>query len=296
MTLKVDHTINQTSMPEKTILITGASTGIGEATVLYLDSLGYRVFASVRKPQDAERIASQTSARVTPFLMDVADGESIQAAVQAVQAQVGVGGLSGLVNNAGIFIGGPLEYLPIKVLRKQFEVNVFGQIALVQACLPLLRPAHGRIVFVGSTSGFLATPLMGPYAASKFAIRALADALRNELHAAKVPVSLIEVGKVNTPIWDKALSTVDKMSGVLPDDAVSYYSPMIAATVTRASRRGQSGIHPLKVAAAIHRALTTAHPKPKYLVGADAHLQVLLVRVVPARLLDKLIRWQMEIG
>ncbi len=113
-------------MLEKTILITGASTGIGEAAVLYLDRLGYRVFAGVRKPQDAERIASQVSARVTPLFMDIADDEAIQAAVQVLREQVGEGGLSGLVNNAGIFIGGPLEYLPIKVLRKQFEVNVFG--------------------------------------------------------------------------------------------------------------------------------------------------------------------------
>lgn len=292
----MDLTSNQPSIPEKTILITGASTGIGEAAVLHLDRLGYRVFASVRKPQDAERIASQTSARVSPLLMDIADGESIQAAVQVLREQVREGGLSGLVNNAGIFIGGPLEYIPVKVLRKQFEVNVFGQIALVQACLPLLRLAHGRIVFVGSTSGFLATPLLGPYAASKFALRALADSLRNELHAARVPVSLIEVGKVNTPIWDKALSSVDKMSGALPEGAEAYYTPMIAATVTRAARRGQSGIPPLKVAAAIHQALAAANPKPKYLVGADAHLQALLVRVVPARVLDKLIRWQMGIG
>lgn len=282
-------------MREKSILISGASSGIGEATVLVLDRLGYRVFASVRKPQDAERIAGQTSGRVNPLLMDVADGESIQAAVHAVREQVGEGGLAGLVNNAGIFTGGPLEYLPISALRQQFEVNVFGQIALVQACLPLLRQAHGRIVFVGSTSGFLSTPLLGPYAASKFALRALADSLRNELHAAQVPVSLIEVGKVHTPIWDKALASVDKMSGVLPESAGAYYSPMIAATVARAARRGGSGISPEKVAAAIHRALAAAHPRPKYLVGADAYLQALLVRLVPAGLLDKLIRWQMGI-
>ena len=283
-------------MSEKTIFISGASSGIGEATALYLDRLGYRVFASVRKPQDAEKIASQASARVTPLLMDVVDDESIQAALQVVRDQVGgEGGLAGLVNNAGIFIGGPLEYLPLKVLRKQFEVNVFGQMALVQAFLPLLRQAHGRIVFVGSTSGFLATPLLGPYAASKFALRALADALRNELNAAGVPVSLIEVGKVNTPIWDKALTSVDKMSGVMPEGAGEYYTPMIAATVARAAQRGQTGIAPEKVAEAIHRALAAASPKPKYRVGADAHLQALLVQLVPAGLLDKLIRWQMGI-
>lgn len=282
-------------MSEKTVLISGASSGIGEATVLVLDRLGYRVFASVRKAEDAEKITRQASGRVTPLLMDVTDAESIQAAVQVVGEQVGGGGLDGLVNNAGVFIGGPLEYLPLKVLRRQFEVNVFGQIAVVQAFLPLLRLAHGRIVFVGSTSGFLATPLLGPYAASKFALRALADSLRNELAAVGVSVSLIEVGKVNTPIWDKALASVDKMSGALPEGAEDYYAPMIAATVTRAARRGQSGISPEKVAQAIHRALVVPSPKPKYLVGADAHLQALLVRLVPAGLLDKLIRWQMGI-
>lgn len=282
-------------MPEKTILITGASSGIGEACALYFDRLGMQVFASVRKPGDADRLASQASARLTPLILDVADEASIQAALQTVRAAIGDAGIDGLVNNAGAFIGGPLEYLPLKVLRKQFEINVFGQIAVVQAFLPLLRQNHGRIVFVGSTSGFLATPLLGPYAASKFALRALADALRNELSAAGVAVSLIEVGKVNTPIWDKALSTVDKMSGVLPEGDGDYYTSMIQTTVARAARRGQSGIAPLIVARAIHRALADASPKPKYLVGADAHLQALLVRVTPAGLLDKLIRWRMGI-
>jgi len=282
-------------MPERTILITGASSGIGEATALHLDHLGLRVFASVRRPLDAERLASHASARLTPLILDVADEASIQAALQTVRAALGDDGLDGLVNNAGAFIGGPLEHLPLAALRQQFEVNVFGQLAVVQAFLPLLRQNHGRIVFVGSTSGFLATPLLGPYAASKFAMRALADALRNELHGAGVPVSLIEVGKVNTPIWEKALALVDDMKGVLPADAVEYYTPVIEATAARASQRGQSGIEPLKVAEAIHRALMAANPKPKYLVGADAHLQALLVWLVPAGLLDRLIRWQMGI-
>ena len=282
-------------MPEKTILITGASSGIGEASALYLDRLGMRVFASVRKPRDAERLASQASASLTPLILDVADAASIQAALQTVRAALGDDGLDGLVNNAGVFTGGPLEHLPLAALRQQFEVNVFGQMAVVQAFLPLLRQNHGRIVVVGSTSGFLATPLLGPYAASKFAMRALADALRNELNAAQLPVSLIEVGKVNTPIWDKALSLVDEMKDVLPGDAVEYYTPMIEATALRANRRGQSGIEPLKVAQAIHRVLAADHPKPKYLIGADAHLQALLVWVAPAGLLDKLIRWQMGI-
>jgi NAD(P)-dependent dehydrogenase (short-subunit alcohol dehydrogenase family) len=282
-------------MSEKTILITGASSGIGEACALYFDRQGWRVFASVRKPLDAARLASQASSRLTPLILDVADEASIQAALATVRAALGENGLDGLVNNAGAFTGGPLEHLPLAALRQQFEVNVLGQMAVVQAFIPLLRQNHGRIVFVGSTSGFLATPLLGPYAASKFAIRALADALRNELTAAQVPVSLIEVGKVNTPIWEKALALVDDMKGVLPANAVEYYTPMIEATAARASQRGQSGIEPVKVAEAIHRVLTTASPKPKYLVGADAHLQALLVWLTPAGLLDKLIRWQMGI-
>ena len=282
-------------MPEKTILITGASSGIGEACALYLDRLGMRVFASVRKPLDAARLASQASSRLTPLILDVADEASIQDALATVRAALGENGLDGLVNNAGSFSGGPLEHLPLAALRQQFEVNVLGQIAVVQAFLPLLRQNQGRIVFVGSTSGFLATPLLGPYAASKFAIRALADALRNELNGAQVPVSLIEVGKVNTPIWDKALSLVEEMGGVLPESAVEYYTPMIEATVARANQRGQSGIEPVRVAEAIHRVLTSDRPKPKYLVGADAHLQALLVWLAPAGLLDKLIRWQMGI-
>ena len=163
------------------VVITGASTGIGRATALHLDRLGYRVFAGVRQEADAESIRQRSSARLSPVFLDVTAAASIQAAATLVAAEVGETGLAGVVNNAGIGLGGPLEFFPIDELRRQFEINIVGPLAVTQAFLPLIRRGRGRIVLVGSISSRRASPIAGPYNASKFALEALADALRLEL-------------------------------------------------------------------------------------------------------------------
>lgn len=282
-------------MNNKTIVITGASSGIGKASTQYLEKLGFRVFAGVRNNLDSENLIRSSSSNVIPLLLDIVDEESICVAVKTVSREVGGGGIDGLVCNAGIFIGGPLECLPLKELRRQFEVNVFGQIAVIQEFLPLLRIRNGRIVLIGSTSGFLSTPLLGPYAASKFALRALADSLRIELYPRSVSVSLIEPGNVMTPMWDKALSRVSEMVNNLPNQTIKYYEPMITATIDRAVKRSQTGIQPVKVAKAIYHALTDPTPKTRYLVGLDANLQAILVWLLPIWLRDTLVRRQMGI-
>src|SRR5439155_3574156 len=147
----------------KSIVITGASTGIGRACALRLDRMGFRVFAGVRKTEDGEALKQQASERLTPVVIDVTDVASIARAAEMVAAEVGEAGLAGLVNDAGIAVAGPLEFIPIEELRKQLEVNVIGQIAVTQVFLPLLRKGHGRIVNMGSISGRLAVPLLGPY-------------------------------------------------------------------------------------------------------------------------------------
>src|SRR5271169_5091661 len=163
------------------VVVTGTSTGIGRAAAIHLDKIGFRVFAGVRRIQDGESLKVESTERITPVLMNVTDEATLVAAVGQVAKAVGDEGLSGLVNNAGIAVGGPLEFLPISEIRKQFEVNVLGQIAVIQSFLPLLRKTNSRIVNVGSIAGRMAVPFIGPYSASKFALEAITDSLRIEL-------------------------------------------------------------------------------------------------------------------
>ena len=181
----------------KSVVITGASTGIGAACALHLDQWGWRVFAGVRKQGDAEALRAQGSARLTPVSLDVTDTVSISTAASAVAGAVGAAGLAGLVNNAGIVVPGPIELLPLSDLRRQLEINVVGQVAVTQAFLPLIRAGRGRIVNMGSIAGRMATPFTGAYGASKFALEALTDALRLELQPWGISVSIIEPGAVD---------------------------------------------------------------------------------------------------
>ncbi|MDB5092090.1 MAG: Oxidoreductase, Glucose/ribitol dehydrogenase family, partial [Candidatus Eremiobacteraeota bacterium] len=182
------------------IVVTGASTGIGAAAAAELARLGYVVFAGVRSDADASAVCALHE-NVRALRLDVTSAAEVAAAAGAVAAS-GLA-LQGVVNNAGIAVAGPLEYLPVDEWRRQFEVNLFGAVTVTQAFLPLLRPARGRLVFVGSVSGRLATPFIAPYSASKFALRAVTDALRIELFPFGLSVSLIEPGSVKTPIWQK---------------------------------------------------------------------------------------------
>jgi NAD(P)-dependent dehydrogenase (short-subunit alcohol dehydrogenase family) len=163
------------------VVITGASTGIGEACALHLDKLGYRVFAGIRKATDGESLRRRASARLVPLRLDISDETEVGLAARNVVEALGDGGLAGLVNNAGIVVGGMLEFLPLDALRRQLEVNVVSQIAVTQAFLPSLRKARGRMVNIGSVSGLISSPFSGAYAASKFALEALTDSLRMEL-------------------------------------------------------------------------------------------------------------------
>lgn len=278
-------------MPDhrKSVLITGASTGIGRATALHLDNRGFQVFAGVRKKSDFDRLAQEGSSNLSPVFIDVTEGDSRKAAAEKVEKAVNGRGLQGVVNNAGTFVGGPLEYLPLEDLRRQFEINVFGQVAVTQTFLPLIRRGRGRVVLLGSTSGRLATPLLGPYAASKFAIEALADSMRLELAQWSIPVALVAPGNVATPMWEKTLARVQNLLDAFPQEAADLYRPMIEATVARGKQRGETGIPPETVAKAVEHALTAPRPKIRYLVGLDAKIQALLVWLTPDRLLDFLI-------
>jgi len=271
----------------KSVLVTGASTGIGEACALRLDRLGHRVYAGVRSEEHARGLRRRGSDRIVPVFLDVTD----QAQIDAAAKQIGGGGrLDGVVNNAGIGRGGPLEYLPLEVWREQLEVNVLGQVAVTKAVLPFIRAAGGRIVFIGSIGGRVATMLMGPYNASKFAIEAIGESLRSELHPWGIGVSVVEPGAIKTPIWDKARQQADRLERALPEEARTRYVRHIAAIRKAIEMQDRQGVSPDKVAAAVERALFSPRPKTRYLVGTDARVQALLVRWLPDRPREAIIR------
>lgn len=270
-------------------LVTGASTGIGEACVRWLDRRGHLVFAGVRREADALRLRAESSDRLRPLILDVTDPATIEGARVEVDRVVGSAGLGGLVNNAGIAVAGPLEYLPTDALRRQLEVNVVGQIAVTQAFLPLLRASRGRIVLMGSIGGRLATPFLGPYCASKFALEALADSLRVELQPWGLHVAIIEPGSIATPIWSKSDSGTAEMLARAGERLERHYGSAVAALRRAAAETGRRGISPDAVAEVVGHALLSPKPRTRYLVGRDARFRVVFSRLIPDRLRDRLI-------
>jgi NAD(P)-dependent dehydrogenase (short-subunit alcohol dehydrogenase family) len=270
-------------MPSGTVLVTGASTGIGEATVLHLRALGFDAVGAVRKDEDAERLEGQG---VRTVRIDVTDSGQIAAA----RDELGDIALAGLVNNAGIAVAAPLEFLPIDRLRQQLEINLIGQAAVTQAFLPALRRAHGRIVNVSSIGGRVALPLVGAYNASKFGLEGLSDALRRELRPQGIDVVLIEPGGVKTPIWRKGEELADAMLEDVPPEAERLYGRLIE-NVRAGTRRisGETGSEPREVAEVIGTALTARRPRTRYLVGRDAKMRARLARVLPDRVMDRMI-------
>jgi NAD(P)-dependent dehydrogenase (short-subunit alcohol dehydrogenase family) len=264
-----------------TFVVTGSSTGIGEACALRLAGAGHRVVAGVRREADGERLAARAPS-IVPALLDVTDGAQIEALVRRL-GELGAPPLDGLVNNAGIARGGPLEFLPLDEWRTQFEVNVLGQIAVTRALIPLLRPTRGRVVFIGSISGRISTPFLGPYGASKHAIEAVAESLREELRPWEVAVSVVEPGAVTTPIWTKGRAFADQLEGRLPAEAHALYDDAIAHLRRTIDTQERVGVPPDRVAAVVERALTTARPRYRYLVGRDAKGAGILDRLLPDR-------------
>jgi NAD(P)-dependent dehydrogenase (short-subunit alcohol dehydrogenase family) len=271
-------------------VVTGCSTGIGRATTLHLDRLGFEVFAGVRREGDGERLASECSARVTPVMLDVTDPTAIDAVARRIGGEIDGAGLHGLVNNAGIAQPAPIEIMPIDALRQQFEVNVIGQVAVTQALLPLIRRARGRIVNISSVGGRVASPALGAYAASKYAIEALSDAMRMELHPWGIDVSVIEPGSIGTEIWRRGGEAADSTLERVPDENRALYADLVAAVRRLAQRTADRAISPHKVAERVAHALTARRPRTRYVVGTDARIQIGLSRVLPDRAYDAVVR------
>ncbi len=268
------------------VVITGASTGIGRATALHLDARGWRVFAGVRKEADGASLRAEASERLTPLSLDVTDPASIEASAKIVADAVRGAGLDGLVNNAGIFCSGVIEFIELDELRRQLEVNVVGQIAVTQAFLALVREATGRIVNMGSVGGFVSNAFFGPYAASKVALEAITDSLRRELQAWGIEVSIIQPGSIATPIWRKGDSYAEERAANLPEGAQQLYGSAISAMREFADGLARRAIPPEAVAKAVHHALTARRPRTRYRVGTDAKLNRALTWLLPDRWVD----------
>jgi NAD(P)-dependent dehydrogenase (short-subunit alcohol dehydrogenase family) len=277
------------------VVITGASTGIGAACALDLATRGWRVFAGVRKSGDGDALRAKSRDGVEPVLLDVTEPLSIEDAARFVTDAVGPAGLAGLVNNAGMAVTGPLEALPIAALRNQFEVNVFGQIAVTQAFLPLVRQCRGRIVNMGSIAGRATTPMMGPYCASKFALESLTDALRLELQPWGIHVSIIEPGAIATPLWDKSKRASVELEAATAADMVQKYAEVAARIREAVAEAEQRAISPDAVVKAVRHALTAPRPRTRYLVGNDATIRALMQKLLPDRLHDRLLTWFLKL-
>ncbi|HTY97474.1 MAG TPA: SDR family oxidoreductase, partial [Solirubrobacteraceae bacterium] len=271
-----------------TVLITGASTGIGRATALRLSRAGWKVLAGVRSGQVGEELAAQApGGPIEPLRLDVTSEEQIAAARASVDAG-GSGRLDALVNNAGVGAGGPMETLTTEELRAQFEVNVFGPMALTRELLPALRRAQGRIVFVSSIGGKVVLPYTAPYGASKHAIEAIADSLRVELAGSKIQVALIEPGSVSTPIWDKSRDEASRLQ--IPPELEPVYGEVVEKMGRVLEETAKRGVAPDVVAAVIERALGARRMKARYLVGRDARMMLTMRRVLPDLWFDRMVR------
>jgi NAD(P)-dependent dehydrogenase (short-subunit alcohol dehydrogenase family) len=268
-----------------TVFITGASTGIGKACALYLDKIGFHVFAGVRKNIDGDALKQESSDRLQTIIIDVIDTASVQAAVSEV-TRLTKNQLFGLINNAGIAFGGPLEIVPIQEIKRLLEVNVIGVLAVTKAFLPLLRQSRGRIINMGSSSGLLALPCLSTYSASKFALEAITDSLRVELGPFGISVIIIEAGNIETPIWEKGVVATNKILGDTRPELLRLYQPLIEFSKQIALNSPKLAAE--KVAKVVSKVLHARKPKGRYIIGTDARL-FKLVRHVPGLVRDWII-------
>jgi NAD(P)-dependent dehydrogenase (short-subunit alcohol dehydrogenase family) len=280
-------------------LITGTSTGIGEACAARLAAKGWTVYAGVRRAEDGDRLKSQHTGDVRPVILDVSDRDDMQRVLAVIEQDSSGKGLQGLVNNAGVGVGGPVEYVTEEDWRFVFDVNLFAVVALTRMAMPLLNAGKGRIVHIGSIGGRLASPGLGPYSAAKHAVEALAESQRHELVLSKSPVrvALVEPGEVKTAIWDKADDSADELERTIDAEGRKRYQWLIDQTRGFIAEGRSKGVPPDKVAEAVEHALTASRPKARYLVGPDAKLMGHLVTRLPDRARDALIgvgsrRWQ----
>ena len=257
------------SVHQRAIVITGASSGIGRATALHLDQLGFRVFAGVRREADGRALVEDASDKLTPILLDVTDDGSIATAVRSI-ADATAGGLFGLVNNAGLSLNGPLELVPVPEMKKLMDVNVIGLLAVTKAFLPLLRESRGRIINISSVNGELSIPTSGIYSASKFALEAISDALRMELKPWGIHVSVVQPGVTSTDIRAVAMDNWGKRHEQLPEEKQNLYESLFAKSTALIENIEKTAAGHEDVTKSVIDALSSDTPYSRSMVGPDS--------------------------
>jgi NAD(P)-dependent dehydrogenase (short-subunit alcohol dehydrogenase family) len=280
------------------VLVTGSSTGIGKACALHLAKNGFSVLAGIRRPEDAQKLEMIAGSNLTGLQLDIADPESVTAAAAKITEITGDSGLAGLVNNAGISVHGPVEFLSQADWRRQFEVNLFGQAHITQALLPLLRRhvantgfGSARILFIGSIAGRISMPILTPYCASKHAIAALAAGLRMELKPQGIHVCLIEPGAIQSEIWRKGTEHAETIPA--SDPARELYGQEIDAVLRSSQNSAANAIPADYVAKLVHHCMTSSNPPRRKVVGRDATVAAILRRILPEKWFDKIILMSM---
>jgi NAD(P)-dependent dehydrogenase (short-subunit alcohol dehydrogenase family) len=270
------------------VVVTGASSGIGRATAILLAEVGYHVFAGVRKEADGDALRQSTTGALTPLLIDVTDDAAVGAAVSEVSLGVGQRGLAGLVNNAGVGVAWPMEVIPVDALRRVYDVNVFGQVAVIQAFLPLLRPRAGRIVNIGSVGDRLTLPFGAPLTSSKWAFASITEALRLELHPWGIHVVLVEPASIMTSAVGKLADDAERVVSRMDELERARYADTYRSMVGTAVAQEKAGSKPEVVALVVLRALTTRRPATRYLVGKHARMLAFAARWLPDRMFDRM--------
>jgi NAD(P)-dependent dehydrogenase (short-subunit alcohol dehydrogenase family) len=267
-------------------VVSGASSGIGRATVEQLAGAGFHVLAGIRSDRDAAAVSSE---HVEAVRLDITDEELVAGLVRRVESDPQARPLRAVVNNAGIAVAAPVEMIPLADWRRQFEANFFGHVGVIQALLPALLASRGRVINVSSIGGLVAGPTYGAYAASKFALEAMSDALRRELRPLGVEVVVVEPGAIATPIWEKGLTAAAALASAMTDEQRQRYGKLNDAAASRARHAAATGVSPERVATVITKAITVARPRTRYLVGRDAKITARLVALLPDRVLDRMI-------
>jgi NAD(P)-dependent dehydrogenase (short-subunit alcohol dehydrogenase family) len=273
---------------DRAVLVTGASSGMGKACSLRLAAGGFTVFAAVRRERDAQALTESASPRLVPIILDVTKKETISEAFQKIRDAVGAAGLAGLVNNAGIAVTGPMELVPVEELRRQFEVNVFGQVAVTQAFLPLIRAARGRIINVGSVGARFALPFGGALNSSKAAFESISDSLRMELRPWGIHVVLVSPGSIRTSAEAKLVADAEATVDAFSSEGKARYASSYRAFVQALLELESHGVGPEVMAETVYRAMTARTPKRRYPVGPKSRLLPFLFTTLPAVAADTL--------
>lgn len=270
------------------ILISGASTGIGRASAIHLARKGHAVWAGVRTEKSFDDLKKLNVRGLTPILLDVTNSKSILAAVSELKKKAGM--LHALINNAGVAVGGPIEGLSMDDWRRQFEINFFGLVELTKACLPMLRESKGRVINMSSLAGRIASPYLGPYSASKYALEAFSDSLRREVRKYGVRVSIVEPGPIATPIWEKSVTTATHLKSELSDEIMQLYGASLQKFFDNMQKAGATASPVSVVIKAVEHALTAREPRSRYPVGRGVGFMTKVSNVLPDAWMDRLLR------